>query len=72
MTRVAFVSPEPTPYRAPLLDLVAARQELDLTAIYAARTVARRTWSVEPRHRAVFLDGKRLPGVSVSCATSIP
>jgi glycosyltransferase involved in cell wall biosynthesis len=62
VTRVAFVSPEPTPYRAPLLDLVAARQELDLTAIYAARTVARRTWSVEPRHRAVFLDGMRLPG----------
>jgi glycosyltransferase involved in cell wall biosynthesis len=61
--RVALVSPEPTPYRAPLLDLVAERPELDLTAIYASRTVARRTWSVEPRHEAVFLDGSRVPGV---------
>ena len=63
MTRVAFVSPEPTPYRAPLLDRVAARPELDLTVIYAARTVAGRTWDVPVRHRAVFLDGVRLPGV---------
>jgi len=62
MTRVAFVSPEPTPYRAPLLDLVAERPEIDLTAIYAAHTVAGRTWTVEPAHRAVFLDGARLPG----------
>jgi glycosyltransferase involved in cell wall biosynthesis len=61
--RVALVSPEPTPYRAPLLDLVAERSELDLTAIYASTTVAGRTWSVEPRHRAVFLDGVRIPGV---------
>jgi glycosyltransferase involved in cell wall biosynthesis len=60
---VALVSPEPTPYRAPLLDLVAERPEIDLTAIYASRTVAGRTWSVEPRHRAVFLEGMRLPGV---------
>ena len=62
MTRVAFVSPEPTPYRAPLLDRVAAREEIDLTAIYAARTVAGRTWSVEPGHRAVFLGGVNVPG----------
>jgi len=61
--RVAFVSPEPTPYRSPLLDLVAERPELDLTAIYASQTVARRTWSVEPRHRALFLQGVRVPGV---------
>ena len=62
MTRVAFVSPEPTPYRAPLLDLVAERPEIDLTAIYAAHTVAGRTWTVEPAHEAVFLDGPRLIG----------
>ncbi len=31
--------------------------------IYAARTVAGRTWSVEPHHRAVFLSGARLPGL---------
>jgi glycosyltransferase involved in cell wall biosynthesis len=61
--RVAVVSPEPTPYRAPLFDLVAARPEVDLMVIYAAATVARRTWQVEPRHRAVFLKGVRLPGL---------
>jgi glycosyltransferase involved in cell wall biosynthesis len=62
MTRVAFVSPEPTPYRAPLLDRVSARPEIELTVIYAARTVAGRTWSVKPRHQAVFLSGWSLPG----------
>jgi glycosyltransferase involved in cell wall biosynthesis len=62
LTRVAVVSPEPTPYRAPLFDRVAARPELELTVIYAARTVAGRTWQVEPRHRAVFLRGLSLPG----------
>jgi glycosyltransferase involved in cell wall biosynthesis len=60
--RVTVVSPEPTPYRAPLFDLVSARPEVDLTVIYAAATVARRTWQVEPRHRAVFLEGVRVPG----------
>ena len=48
--RVTVVSPEPTPYRSPLFDLVAARPELELTVIYAAHTVAGRTWSVEPQH----------------------
>jgi glycosyltransferase involved in cell wall biosynthesis len=62
--RVAFVSPEPTPYRSPLLDRVAARDEVDLTVIYAARTVAGRTWVVEPQHRAVILDGFTVPGIS--------
>ena len=60
--RVAAVFPEPTPYRAPLLDRVAASSEIDLTVIYAACTVADRTWRVEPKHRAVFLRGLRLPG----------
>jgi glycosyltransferase involved in cell wall biosynthesis len=60
--RVAAVFPEPTPYRAPLLDRVAAMPEVDLTVIYAARTVAGRTWHVEPRHRAVFLRGVSVPG----------
>jgi glycosyltransferase involved in cell wall biosynthesis len=62
--RVTFVSPEPTPYRAPLLDRVAAAGELDLTVVYAARTVAGRTWTVEPQHRAVFLDGVTVPRLS--------
>jgi len=61
--RVAFVSPEPTPYRSPLLDRVAATGEIDLTVIYAAHTVAGRTWKVQPLHRAVFLDGLKIPGL---------
>jgi glycosyltransferase involved in cell wall biosynthesis len=61
--RVTVVSPEPTPYRSPLFDRVAARNEVDLTVLYAARTVAGRTWSVTPNHRAVFLSGARLPGL---------
>jgi glycosyltransferase involved in cell wall biosynthesis len=60
--RVAVVSPEPTPYRAPLFDAIAERPELELTVIYAAETVAGRTWAVEPHHRAVFLRGPGLPG----------
>jgi len=63
VTRVAFVSPEPTPYRSPLLDRVAAHPDVDLTVIYAARTVAGRTWTVEPQHQAVFLDGVTVPGL---------
>jgi glycosyltransferase involved in cell wall biosynthesis len=58
--RVTVVSPEPTPYRAPLFDRIAGLVEL--TVIYAARTVAGREWSVEPKHRAVFLRGVSLPG----------
>ena len=61
--RVAVVSPEPTPYRSPLFDRLGDRPELDLTVIYAARTVAGRTWSVQPQHRAVLLEGVRLPGM---------
>jgi glycosyltransferase involved in cell wall biosynthesis/GT2 family glycosyltransferase len=60
--RVAAVFPEPTPYRAPLLDRVAALPEIDLTVVYAAGTVAGRTWRVEPKHQAVFLRGVRVPG----------
>src|SRR5213079_74643 len=60
--RVIAVSPEPTPYRAPLFDLIGERPEIDLTVIYAAETVAGRTWHVEPRHRAVFLRGVGVPG----------
>jgi glycosyltransferase involved in cell wall biosynthesis len=62
VTRVVVVSPEPTPYRAPLFDRVAARDELDLTVIYAAHTVAARDWSVELHHPAVFLHGLSVPG----------
>jgi glycosyltransferase involved in cell wall biosynthesis len=60
--RVTAVFPEPTPYRAPLLDRVAGLPEIDLTVLYAAGTVAGRTWRVQPKHRAVFLRGLRVPG----------
>jgi glycosyltransferase involved in cell wall biosynthesis len=60
--RVAAIFPEPTPYRAPLLDRVAAQRAIDLTVVYAADTVAGRSWHVEPKHRAVFLRGVRIPG----------
>src|SRR5215204_2979643 len=63
--RVTVVSPEPTPYRARLFDAVAARPDIDLTVIYAAETVAGRTWTVEPRHRAVFLRGVGVPGAKL-------
>ena len=63
MTRVVVVSPEPTPYRAPLFDRIAERSDVDLTVLYAARTVAGRTWNVQPRHRAEFLGGVRIPGL---------
>jgi glycosyltransferase involved in cell wall biosynthesis len=61
VTRVTVVSPEPTPYRAPLFDRIA--EHVDLTVLYAARTVAGREWTVPLRHRAVFLRGLRLPGL---------
>jgi glycosyltransferase involved in cell wall biosynthesis len=60
--RVTVVSPEPTPYRAPLFDCIAARADVDLTVIYAARSVAHRAWTVEPTHRHVFLRGVAVPG----------
>src|SRR5262249_45763593 len=62
--RVAVVSPEPTPYRAPPFDRVAARPDIALTVIYAAPPAAGRPWSVEEHHRSVFLDGVRVPGVT--------
>ncbi|HZC29125.1 MAG TPA: glycosyltransferase [Gaiellaceae bacterium] len=55
--RVTVVSPEPTPYRSPLFDRIAARDDVELTVVYAAPTVASRQWTVEPRHRAVVLRG---------------
>ena len=58
--RVALVTGEPTPYRVPHFRALAARPELDLTVLYAAQTVQRRTWSVE-HAEAVYLPGVRLP-----------
>jgi glycosyltransferase involved in cell wall biosynthesis len=61
-TRVTVVSPEPTPYRSPLFDRIGREPGIELTVIYAARSVASRTWSVVPRHEHVFLRGLRVPG----------
>jgi glycosyltransferase involved in cell wall biosynthesis len=60
--RVAVVSPEPTPYRAPLFDRIAGHAGIDLTVIYSAHSVAHRAWTVEPTHRHVFLRGVAVPG----------
>lgn len=61
--RVVVVSPEPTPYRAPLFDRIAQRPDMDLTVVYVARSVAGRSWRVDLHHPAVFLEGLRLPGL---------
>ena len=58
-----MVFPEPTPFRTVMLDRVAERPELDLTALYSDDSIARRTWTIRPQHRARFLGGVRVPGV---------
>jgi glycosyltransferase involved in cell wall biosynthesis len=58
------VFPEPTSYRAPLFDLIAARPGIDLFIAYAAQTVAGRTWDVTIGHPHVFLRGFTVPGAS--------
>jgi glycosyltransferase involved in cell wall biosynthesis len=62
--RVVVVSPEPTPYRSPLFDRIGDRADVDLSVLYAARTVAGRTWTVEPLHRFVELRGVSVPGAT--------
>ena len=62
MTRVVVISPEPTPYRAPLFDRIAARADIELTVVYAAHTVVGRHWQVELHHHALFLGGFQVPG----------
>ena len=61
--RLTMVFPEPTPFRTVMLDRAAERPELDLTALYSDDSIARRTWTIRPRHRAVFLGGVRVPGL---------
>ena len=57
--RVAFVSPEPTPYRAPLLDRVAARPEIELTVDLRGSN-----------GRLARLDGRARPPARCSSAAS--
>lgn len=61
MIRVGVISPEPTPYRTPLYDQIARLPDIELEVLYAARTVAKRSWTVELAHPATFLTGIVLP-----------
>lgn len=61
MKVVAFF-PEPTPYRAPLLDRIAAHEDVDLLVLYTAPTVAGRSWDVQLHHAHDFLGGVTVPG----------
>ena len=62
MTRVAFILQEPTPYRTPHLDAVAAHPDLDVAVVYAAPTVQQRDWDVPaPSDRNIYLRGCSLP-----------
>ena len=56
------VVPEPTPYRAPLFDLIAERPDIDLTVAYAADAIAQNRWNISIGHPHVVLRGVRLPG----------
>jgi glycosyltransferase involved in cell wall biosynthesis len=59
--RVCIVSPEPTPYRAPLFDRISEVEGVDLTVVYAAPTIGSREWTVPLRHRATVLRGWLIP-----------
>ncbi len=65
MIRVGYISGEPTPWRAPQLDRIAAHPDIQLTAIYAASTVQRREWTLELAHDPVILRGPSLPLVRI-------
>jgi len=62
--RVVGVMPEPTPYRSPLFDLLAARSDLDLTVVYSAAAIAGNRWQVRPAHPHVILRGRRVAGAA--------
>ncbi len=63
--RVRFVGvfPEPAPYRSPMFDRMAARDDLHFTILYAGETIAGRTWTVEQNHPYTFLRGVTVPGL---------
>ncbi|MGE5691167.1 MAG: glycosyltransferase family 4 protein, partial [Pseudomonadota bacterium] len=61
--RVTYVAPEPTPFRSIMFDRIAERPELDLRVVYSGHTIFSRWWTIVPRHRAAFMDGRRVPGV---------
>lgn len=60
LIRVAHVAGEPTASRVPQLELVARHPEIDLTVVYCAATIQRRSWSLDTG-RAIVLDGPTIP-----------
>jgi glycosyltransferase involved in cell wall biosynthesis len=58
--RVAYITGEPNPSRVPHLRVLAAAPDVELTVVYAAATVHRRTWTLDV-DGAVVLRGPRLP-----------
>lgn len=61
MIRVGYIAGEPNPSRVPHLDRIAARDDLELTVVYASSTVHRRTWTLQFEHPPIILRGPRLP-----------
>jgi glycosyltransferase involved in cell wall biosynthesis len=59
--RVGYVAGEPSAWRAPQLVRIAARPEIELRVIYAARSIQRRQWSLELPADTVVLRGPILP-----------
>jgi glycosyltransferase involved in cell wall biosynthesis len=59
--RVAYIAGEPSPWRAPHLDRIAVRPEIELTVVYAATTIQKREWSLDLQHDPIALRGPSLP-----------
>ena len=62
--RLTVVLPEPTPYRTGMLDRLAERPDLDLTVALRRPRGPAAGVDVDLRHRAVLVEGKRVPGAS--------
>ena len=58
-----MVLPELTPYRTPMLDGAAARDEIELTALYAGGWSSSGKWR-RPATSCRDLEGTRVPGAA--------
>jgi len=63
LIRVGYIAGEPNPSRVPHLERIAEHPDIDLTVIYAARTVHRREWTLEFARDPVILHGPRVPAM---------
>lgn len=61
--RVGYIAGEPTPWRAPHLDRIAAHPEIELRVIYAASTIQRREWTLKLEHEPLVLSGPSIPAM---------